>query len=334
MIYENVELYNVSELVEINGIKNIISRIPNDLRVTLNESAKLRAIMSAGCEIRFNLKSEKAKITLKAVEKEQKGIVEVYQGNFFISWHLITENPTTIEISHPANMEELKKVSEEKNLPFDPYLTRVILPYGVTLKIENIEGDCQLPERNQTPDKKLLSYGSSITHGATALRPTGTYAMRTAQLLGVDLINLGFGGGAHLEKQMADYIAERDDWNFATLEMGINMVGGFEVEEFKERVEYFIPKIAKAHPDKYIFCIDIFQFRMDFYPEEKKQKEFRRIVKETVEKLNMPEVIHVSGLEILKSPSGLTSDLVHPSAGGMEEMAGNLSETIKKYVSI
>ena len=44
---------------------------------------------------------------------------------------------------------------------------------------------------------------------------------------------------------MADYIAGRDDWDFATLEMGINMIGDFDVEEFRSRVEYFIPKIGK-----------------------------------------------------------------------------------------
>ena len=156
--------------------------------------------------------------------------------------------------------------------------------------------------------------------------------MRTAQLLGVDLINLGFGGGAHCESQMADYIAERNDWDFATLELGINMMGSFEAKEFKKRVEYFIEKVATTHSDKWIFCIDIFTFYADFNPASTKQNEFRRIVKETVEKLNMPKLVHLDGRDILKNASGLMGDILHPSPEGMEEIAKNLSQYIRQFV--
>jgi len=338
MIFKNVEIYNASELVEIDGEKNIISRIPNDLRLKLNEGAKSMSLMPAGCEIRFNLKSDKAKIVLQAKGAGTSGIYEIYQGNFLKQYNLISDKPTTIELRKEdlmVNSEKLKKLWKEKNLPFDSSLTRIIFPHLITLKIIDIEGKFTLPEKNQTPAIKYLAYGSSITHGSAALRPSGSYAMRTAQLLGVDLINLGFGGGAHLEKEMADYIAERNDWDFTTLEMGINMVGGFEVDEFQKRVEYFIPKIAEKNPDKWIFCIDIFTFNGDFFDDYKgKEKKFREIVKNTVENLNMEKVVHISGKDILKSVDGLAVDLVHPSPSGMEEIARNLSDIIKSKISM
>jgi len=336
MIFKNVEAYNVSELIEVDGEKNITSRIPNDLRLKLNENAKTSALMPAGCEIRFNLKGDKAKIILQAKEEGTSGMYEIYQGNFLKQYNWISDNPTTIELRKEdlmVNNEKLKKLWEEKNLPFDPSLTRIILPHLLTLKIIDIEGEFTLPEKNQTPAIKYLAYGSSITHGSAAIRPTGSYAMRTAQLLGVDLINLGFGGGAHLEKEIADYIAERSDWDFTTLEMGINIVGG--VDEFEKRVEYFIPKIAEKNPDKWIFCIDIFTFNGDFFDDYKgKEKKFREIVKNTVKSLNMEKVIHISGKDILKSVDGLAVDLVHPSPSGMEEMARNLSDIIKSKISM
>ncbi|MCD6220607.1 SGNH/GDSL hydrolase family protein [bacterium] len=338
MIFKDVELYNVYELIEVDGEKNIISRIPDDLRIKLNEGAKLRAIMPAGCEIRFNLKSDTVKLILQAKEEGAVGVCEVYQGNFLKFHHFVSDKPTTIELKKEdlfVNSEKLKKLWKEKNLPFDPSLTRVILPHLLTLKIIDIEGEFTLPEKNQTPAVKYLSYGSSITHGSAALRSSGSYAMRTAQLLGVDLINLGFGGGAHLEKEIADYIAERNDWDFATFEMGINMIGSFGVPEFKKRVEYFIPKIAEKNPDKWIFCVDIFTFNGDFFETiNGKEKSFREIVKSTVENLNMEKVVYVSGKEILKNVAGLAVDLVHPSPSGMEEMARNLSEIIKKYMKL
>ena len=329
MFYKNVELYNVAE---ING-ENSLTRISDKLRITLNESAKSAALSAAGCEIRFNLKSGTGKIILKLKDEPVISfpVAEVYQGVFKSASYSLSAEPTEIPIAFPQNIEVLDKIAKEKNLPFDSRLFRVILPYGPAIEIPKIEGDFSPPVEGQTPQARYLAYGSSITHGSVAIRPTGSYAMRTAQLLGVDLINLGFGGGAHCESQMADYIAERNDWDFATLELGINVVGSFETAEFKKRVEYFVKKITTTHPDKWIFCIDLFTFSADFDPASTKQNDFRKIVKETVEKLKMPKVVHFDGREILKSYSGLMAgDLVHPSPEGMEEMARNLSATIAK----
>ena len=333
MIYKNSELYNVSEILESEKDEGkILTRIPNDLRISLNESAKLKALYPAGCEIRFNLEDGYAEVILR-IEEDTPSIAEVFQGSFYISHHFIYKKPTEITVSLPLNIRFLDKLSKEKNLPFDSYLTRIVLPYMPGVRIVDIRGNISPPKNFQTPEKKYLAYGSSITHGNSAIRPTGTYAMKVAQLLGVDLINLGFGGGAHCERQMADYIAEREDWDFATLELGINMVNGFEVGEFKERVEYFISRIAKAHPDKWIFCIDIFTYFDDFISSSKKQNKFREVVRSTVENLNMPKLMYIDGRKLLKSLSGLCGgDLVHPSPFGMEEIAENLSKIIKEKI--
>lgn len=329
MIYKKAELYNIVELITPEDRQGKIpTRIPDSLRVALNESAKNNALCAAGCEVRFNLEADSAKIILKSAAPS---ITEVFQGSFMVSWHVVGVEPTEIPVSLPQNMDILNSVTKEKRLPFDPHLTRVILPYHPAVRLMDIQGDIAPPRKDQTPKKKYLAYGSSITHGATAIRPSGTYAMKTAQLLGVDLINLGFGGGAHCESQLADYIAQREDWDFASLELGINMVANFTTEEFKEKVEYFVGRIAKFNPDKWIFCIDIFPSQYDFDPSfSKKQEQFREIVKNTVRKLNMPKVVHVEGKDILKNLSGFTSDLTHPAPAGMEEMAWNLYKFIQR----
>ena len=332
MIYKNAELHNVEEVIPSKDNRGyLLCRLPDSLRITLNESAKERALSAAGCEVRFNIKDETAKITL-GCEGDIPAIAEVFQGVFRISHCFIDSKPTEISVSIPQNIDLLEKVAKERGCPFDTYLTRVILPYTPQIRLIDIKGEVSPPQDRQVPERRYLAYGSSITHGSSAIRPTGTYAMKTAQLLEVDLINLGFGGGAHCERQLADYIAERKDWDFATLEMGINMVGGFETEEFKKRVNYFITKIAKAHPDKWVFCIDLFSFYGDFDPASTKQDEFREVVQNTVKRLGMPKVVHIDGREILQNISGLTGDLVHPSSMGMEEMAINLSNIIKRKI--
>jgi lysophospholipase L1-like esterase len=161
----------------------------------------------------------------------------------------------------------------------------------------------------------------------------GGYAMRTAQHLGVDLINLGFGGGAHCEREMADYIAARGDWDFATLELGINMVSWMETPVFAERVAYFIPTIAEAHPDAWIFCIDMFPFYMDFEPESERNHAYRAVVREVVEDLAYPKVLHLDGRDLLRNTAGLAADVLHPAPSGMEEIATNLATRIQRTMS-
>ena len=336
MLYKGVELYNVRELLEDErGAARTFTRIPNDLRLKVNGSAQLAALQTAGCEIRFNLKSDLAKIILKNAEDMSTvglPIVEIYQGCFLNAWHIVGVEPTEISVELPQNIDELNRLTKKNNLPFDANLTRIILPFRPTVKLIDIEGHFELPRPEQTPPVKYLAYGSSITHGAWAIRPTGSYAQKTAQLLGVDLINLGFGGGAYLEREMADYIAGRTDWDIATLEMGINIISSIETDEFARRVDYFVPTITKAHPDKWIFCIDLFTCRFDFESDEKIAA-FRDVVRDKVEELNVPKLVYISGSDILTSVNGLTADLVHPSPYGMEEIAVNLSKIIREKIS-
>jgi len=355
MRFENAELYNVHELLEGDGLRVVpeqtrerlkelggdpdavwgaedgegwwFCRIPDPLRLQLNPQAQLNALQATGAEVRFNLKGEKARIALKCTQAPV--VAEVHQGSFFIGWHVVGREPTEIEVALPANVDELERLSRAHGLPFDARLTRVLLPWRPPTRLLGFEGDCEPPRPEQTPAEKCLAYGSSITHGNASVRPSGMYAHRAAQLLGVDLINLGFGGGAHLEREMADYIAARSDWDFASLEMGINLLWRVEVDEFARRVDYFVETIARAHPDQWIFCIDVFTCRDDLEGGEK-ARAFRKIVREKVESLDMPGLVHVPGDEILTSVRGLTADLVHPSPYGMEEMARNLSERIRE----
>jgi len=330
MVYKNICFHNVAEIIETeDGM--LMTRIPDGLRVILNEGVQTRALMPAGCEMRFNLRDGEARIILKLTEGE--GVAEVFQGNFQVGQYFIDEKPAEMVVGKPANLSELRMLSAKNNLPFCPELTRIIMPYRYPVKIAGINGgEFGLPEKRQLPEKRYLAYGSSITHGQNGVLPTGTYAMRTAQMLGADLLNMGFGSGAHCERQMADYIASRKDWDFASLEMGINMVTGFDADEFKNRVEYFVAKIAESHPGKYIFCIDMFPFYMDFTEGETKNEIFREIVKKAVFAVNSRRVIHIDGRDILKDASGLMTDLVHPSPSGMQEMATNLSNIIRNCV--
>jgi hypothetical protein len=332
MLHQNVELHNVVELVASDHGEGFhMLRIPSDLRATLNDAAKTCAAFPAGCELRFNMEAGKSATIVLAAEGSDvcPSTVEVYQGCFRTQTAVLGEKPTRLTITHSPNQAHLERIATERKLPFDSRLTRVLLPPTIPMRLVGIEGELTPPAPHQAPARRYLAYGSSITHGANACRPSGTYAMLTARQLGADLINQGYGGGAHMEETMARYLAARDDWHFATLEMGIN-VWGWDIARFTRAVERFIQVIGSAHRDKWIFCIDVFTFTPDLGVPCESHRGFRDVVGQAVAAANLPRLVHLDGREILKDPTGLSGDLVHPTDDGFAEMSMNLSNFIRR----
>lgn len=337
MLYKNAELHNIRTMTTLPGGGCRFSRIPEDLRLRMNSSAQNAAFYTCGCEIRFNMPQGSAKIVLRrapgnGVPVDPAGVAEVWFGPFEGDWTIcprsIGPEPTTLTIKAPANMEQLREYAQENDLVFDPALVRVILPYDWSTELVEIEGEVEPPRGGQTPTRTLLAYGSSITHGGGAVRPTESYAMLTANRLGMDLINLGFAGSAHMEADMARFIAQEVDWDLATLEMGINVIGSWSVEQFRERVEIFVREIATVHPVRWIFCIDLFTCVHDL-KNDPLIDAYRRVVKEIVEDLALPRLVYVNGRSLLTCAVGLTSDLVHPSSSGMQEISAGLVDVIR-----
>ena len=332
MIYKNAELHNVSELENNgNGCFNLL-RVPKTVESKLFPDAAERNKNCCGVEIRLNLNGDKAKIKLRVPEDNSASRAVVLYGSIYSGWDesvkTIYDHETEIVISNPYDRVALERITEENRLPFDSSLIRIMLEHS-NVQLIDIEGDTEPPRKGQTPEKKYLAYGSSITHGSIGLNAPNTYPNRTAELLGADLINLGFAGSARLEKCMADHIAERNDWDFATLEMGINVLN-VEPGDYRERITYFIERVAESHPDKKIFCIDIFYTHSDFMKNGRAEM-FRSIMRETLAELNLKNTVYINGLDILGTVTGLSADLIHPSCTAIPAMAENLARIIRSY---
>lgn len=332
MQYGNVELHNVwniAEREEGGGVR--MCRFPLKILPAINRGAQMRSFAGAGCEIRGLLPpGGKGRIVLERTnENVVPAIAETFFGCFLDSSVALGDGPTEIMIEEPRHMPVMHEICQRNHLPFAANLVRVRLPHLHDIVIHVIDGDLIYPDVESTPGTTMLAYGSSITHGAQALRPSGTYASQAARTLGCDLLNLGVGGSAHMDAAVAEHIAARTDWDFATLEMGIN-VGNWDADRFRKAVENFVGEIHTAQPEKPLFCMDVFTFRGDFVETpDHGGVQFRGIVRDIVAAQNSDKVIYVDGRTILTNPAGLRPDLVHPGDDGMTEMGRNLAETIK-----
>lgn len=243
MIKYNILFHNVAELE--NSEKGYIMwRLPKKIRDQINDGAgKVMSCYGTGVELRFKMKGDSVTLILSAEETMEANVAYIYYGSIQGGWQnsskVILNEPTRITIQKPENQEFLKKLSEENNLPFSPEVVRLVIPYGKIYYL-GVEGEVEPPLKEELPAKTYLAYGSSITHGSLALAMPYSYPFRIAQRMGCDYLNLGFAGSAQMEKVMAEYIVSLKNWDFATVEMGINMIREeHTIEAFEKNIDEF-----------------------------------------------------------------------------------------------
>lgn len=327
MLFDGMEFHNVEEMKETEKGYALL-RLPKSVREQMNDGVK-NSLASTGVEIRFKMKSDTINLYLCADLAEEAQPAYIFYGSFQGGWQnssrMIGTEKTKLTIKRPDNLRDLKRMTRELELGFDPEVVRVILPY-VNCYYVGREGEVEVPEKEEMPDRVYLAYGSSITHGSLALAPVYTYPFRIAQKMNCDYINLGFAGSAYMEKVMAEYIVSRKDWDFASVEMGINMCNdNFTKEEFEERIQEFVPVLNRD--SRPIFATDI--FGCNRLERQEKVTQYREIVKKHT---GGTKLVYTCGLDLLDNPAYLSQDDTHPSLEGIQEITENWLKVMKKYV--
>ncbi len=311
MIFDNMDFHNVEEL-EKKGAGYTMWRVPAALRSHLSQAAaETAARFATGIEIRFRMVSDTVTLTLRTEPMEEAQVAYIYFGSFQGGWQqsskAIGQEGTPITISRPGNMQRLRELTAAQSLPFSPEIVRLVLPSGL-ISYVGVEGEVEPPAPEDLPEKTYLAYGSSITHGSLGLAMPFSYVFRISQLLGCDYLNMGLAGNALMEEEMAQYLCQRKDWDFASLEMGVNMLKeSFSADFFEKRTRRFMEIFAQD--GRPVFVTDVFGNNGEA---QEKAEQFRQIVAEYVP----ANLTYVPGLELLDNPAFISQDMTHPTAEG------------------
>jgi len=327
MLYQNLDIHGAVELEEVDG-GVIPYRLPRRVWEPLDH-LKGHALTPVGMELRFVPEGE-VKLTLSA---KGSNFATVYYGGQQsgedVQHITIPSTPTTFTFLPPKMERHVNHLKELYSLPYDPHVVRVLLG-NATVVVHSIEGPCRPPRADEVPEKTGIFYGSSITQGACLPSNSLLWSRRVAEALGCDHFNHGVAGCCRLEREITDWLADRTDWDFAVLELGINMVDHYDPEDFRGRVRYMLESLHSTHPDAYLFCIDVFCYRGDLF-NENMAPPFRRILKEEIDRIGSDRLVHIPGLDILPTGAGLVTDIVHPGIEGVIEIAHNLTNVLKPY---
>lgn len=330
MYYQNINFHNI-EFIKKDKKKNEIKlcRVAQQELLFLNEKAQQTAFNTCGVELRFKMKSDIVKIKLNRYNlKEnisQSGIVSVYLGDYQCSYEVspqIISKNSTITLPKKYFYDNLLK---NYGKGFSSDLIRVILPYDWQHSFLGIEGDIELPSTKDYPEKLLLAYGSSITHGGNATQTTDSYVFKLAKKLYYDYLNWGFAGSCYLDEVMAKKIRDAS-WDTLILELGVNVLD-WPDEYFQNKVKTFLEIVSQTKNTGKIYCLGLFRKVSDL-SDTPKNNVFRKIVKEESEKYS--QMIYLNGYDLLSDWQGLSLDGLHPSDFGMELIAENIYKEIQR----
>ena len=178
---------------------------------------------------------------------------------------------------------------------------------------------------------KILTHGSSVTHGASASRPGMTYTARMSRYTGFDFVNFGFSGECKLQPEFAKIIAET--------EADAYMFDAFSnptPKEIRERLEPFIKTITEAHPDKAFIFLQT-HMREDTLFEEKwlnfnleRRATVRELMPQMVKKYK--NVYFLDAENITSADYDGTVDGAHPTDLGFDNFIKTWMPKVKKIL--
>ncbi len=338
MIYRNVELFNVEEVKETADKTGVILyRFPSDVVDAIKDRGAYMSRANTGCEIRFVSSAKTIWLTMGAIAHNVG--VTVFCGDMVYEKRIIEAGKrTTLELKYNTCFDKIdEEILSDMDGRFPLNLWRVYInseeSHCIFYDIEGLDGIIRPPLATEVPEKKWLAYGSSITHGCWTIDTSNSYIQHAAKKLGVDVMCKGMAGACQCEREMADYI-KNADWDFATLELGVNMMGR-KTKDFKKRVDYMIHSVHESNPGKKVFIITPFPNCHSAGKDKDsfdKHNDYTKILKEIVNEINSENLIVIDGGSILDSYSYLCYDFVHPSEYGHVRMGENLSEILKKYL--
>jgi lysophospholipase L1-like esterase len=350
---DQVHFHNVAEFEPAAAGGTYLRRFPRAVRKALSPLGRMVSEESAGVELRFVTESDHFCLSLGAEPsrldpyESNPLTVTLFRGDFLHSQRtLMPGRVNHIQVTDIPGVlrERFGLISPEalRNCAFPPNVWRVFLGRfpATFIDLSANHAACRAPLSTEMPARRWLAYGSSITNGAS---PTGhhlAYIYQAARHLGIDVYNQGLSGSCLCEPEMADYLATRDDWDLITLEIGVNMRREFMPEKFRERAQYLVGRIARAHPGKPVAVISIYP-NADLAPYghqqasdlAKTQAAYVEVLREIV--AQGPGNLHlIDGATILGDFRNLSIDLIHPSDFGHIEMGRALAGQLRPLLKI
>ncbi|GAA2367278.1 GDSL-type esterase/lipase family protein [Streptomyces cuspidosporus] len=135
------------------------------------------------------------------------------------------------------------------DLPAGDKAVEIWLPHTEITELIALRTDAPVEPAPDSGRRVWLHHGSSISHGSNAGHPTAIWPALAAVEGGVELVNMGFGGGALLDPFTARAMRDTPA-DLISVKVGINVVNAdvMRLRAFVPAVHGFLDTIREGHP--------------------------------------------------------------------------------------
>ena len=135
-------------------------------------------------------------------------------------------------------------------------LVEIWLPHNEITELGTLRTNAPIEPVPDTGKLNWVHHGSSISQGSNATSPTQIWPAIAANLAGLNLTNMSFGGNALLDPFTARAIRDRPA-DFISVKLGINLVNAdlMRLRAFGPAVHGFLDTIREGHPDTPLLVI-------------------------------------------------------------------------------
>lgn len=330
--YDRLGFHNVAELAPAPGGGLHLARFPCSVWPSV-ESGHGPVRHSNGCEIRFVSTARRVRLYLRSLHEGHVDTQHLRGSQLVRRESRVAEGGIRCVDIDLAPLEPNRTAACRAPGGFDPrvyrlYCSEMPLAYH---GVDAAGGDLRPPTPDELPRRRWLAYGSSITQGSSF----ENYVNAAATMLEADVCNLGMAGSCRIEKPIVDFIAARDDWDFATFELGINLrqVSG-DNTGFALRTEYLLDQVTARHAGKPLFLITIFDNGIFHEAEpsgwQRDLREKNAILRDLAGRY--PQVTLIDGEKLIPDFRGFRVDLLHPEALAAYRMGLALADLIRPVI--
>lgn len=218
----------------------------------------------------------------------------------------------------------------EKTFPLGSGTKEVCLyfPWSVAVVIEELSLEDGASLTPLIPDKKLLIYGDSITHGNTVRYTCNHYIPRLAQALNAQMRNKAIAGTTSFPEMVQ--LENSYDPDYVLVAYGSNDWDRHEEAFFAETYRAMMQTIAQKYPQAQVFAISPI-WRGDQDKRERKMGPLSTVEKNILAIAeDLPNVTVISGIDLVPHDLQYYADAgLHPNDAGYELYFRNLWSAIK-----
>ena len=306
-------------------------RMPGEVAKTVNKKVAVLYLHTAGGRIRFKTDSTslavKATMHNRSLFSHQPAIgtagFDVYEKDAERGYVYVASFKPPIEqiTEYEGNVRIGEKKMRELTLTLPLYsgIKKLYLGLDTDAVIECANG--------YSNSKPIVFYGSSITQGACASKPSDSYEAVISRRFDMDYINLGFSGSACAEENIYNYIN--------TLDMSIFVYdydhNAKDPDHLNRTHEKMFLAIREKHP-----TLPIIMMGRPRYYANSDTKARLDIIKRTYEnalKRKDENVYFLTGRELMAlcGEDGM-ADEAHPTSLGFYSMAKAVGDVIEKII--